>query len=380
VIAASALSLLAPMLADLLNTGPAIFLESLLHPASGTQLAVRIALTTGVLVVVLAGASTMATRRLVAARSEAARADQARYESAGTHLDLDDLDDLQLLHDLGDDDLGDDDLDDLDALDEGGFDDIDLDDVDPVQVFGRIELGYQPVLALGTDPAAGLDHDDRIVGAEVVADHDLLAMAEEAGLGRELGLHLVSEGLDALLDWRAEGVGVDQVWVTLTPELLGDDSAVRSIAQRLAARGLTSSCLVVQISAARLDADEETPVQLATLSMLRSLGVAVVLTDFGCSGTSLTALRTLPISAVKLDPVLAAELGRSDEVPRSIAQLCHSLGLRVVADGIGSMIQLRGARGIGADAAQGRAIARPMSAQDVTNLLSLRLPREFRLR
>jgi EAL domain-containing protein (putative c-di-GMP-specific phosphodiesterase class I) len=44
------------------------------------------------------------------------------------------------------------------------------------------------------------------------------------------------------------------------------------------------------------------------------------------------------------------------------------------------MVQLRGAREIQADAVQGFVIARPMSAEDVTNLLTLRLPRDFRLR
>ena len=134
---------------------------------------------------------------------------------------------------------------------------------------------------------------------------------------------------------------------------------------------------MLEISATGLPESEQA---LSTLSMLRSLGIAVALDDFGRSGTSLTALRRLPISAIKLDPTLATELGQQDAVPRSIASLGRSLGLRVVVEGVETVMQLQAAREISADAVQGYAIARPMSAEDVTNLLTLRLPRDFRLR
>jgi EAL domain-containing protein (putative c-di-GMP-specific phosphodiesterase class I) len=54
--------------------------------------------------------------------------------------------------------------------------------------------------------------------------------------------------------------------------------------------------------------------------------------------------------------------------------------LRVVLEGVETMVQMQGAREIEADAVQGFAIARPMSTEDITNLLTLRLPRELRLR
>jgi EAL domain-containing protein (putative c-di-GMP-specific phosphodiesterase class I) len=201
-------------------------------------------------------------------------------------------------------------------------------------------------------------------------------MADELGLGAALGLHVVELALGALLEWREEGVGVDQVWVNVAPSQLRETTLAHDISARLAVRGLSPSCLVLEVGAADLVESDEA---LSALSMLRSLGVAIALDDFGRSGTSLTALRSLPISAIKVDHRLGAELGRQDAVPKSITQLCHSLGLRVVVQGVETLVQLRGAREIEADAVQGYAIARPMSAQDVTNLLSLRLPREFRL-
>ncbi len=246
-----------------------------------------------------------------------------------------------------------------------------------------IEVAFQPVLALGRGTA-----DDRIVGAEalarwtradgtVVEPLRFIPMADELGLGPVLGMQVIERALAALVVWRHEGVGVDQVWVNLAPSQLNDPEFAHEVAAQLAIRGLGSSCLVLEISATGLPESEQS---LSTLSMLRSLGIAVALDDFGRSGTSLTALRRLPISAIKLDPTLATELGQQDAVPRSIAALGRSLGLRVVVEGVETVMQLQAAREISADAVQGYAIARPMSAEDVTNLLTLRLPRDFRLR
>lgn len=249
---------------------------------------------------------------------------------------------------------------------------------------GLIEVDFQPMLALGTS----IEDDDHITGAEALPRwrrHDgstvdpqtFVPLADDLGLGVTLGLQTINRALAALVIWRHEGVGVEQVWVSLSPAQLEDTDFAHEVAAQLAIRGLAASCLTLQIGAGELAESEQA---LLTLGMLRSLGISVALDDFGSGGTSLTMLRRLPISAVKLDGRLAAELGEADDVPRAAAQLCHSLGLRVICGSVQTSGQLEGARQIGADAVQGEAIARAMSAQDVTNLLTLRMPRELRLR
>ncbi|MCD5354828.1 GGDEF and EAL domain-containing protein, partial [Kineosporia mesophila] len=252
---------------------------------------------------------------------------------------------------------------------------------------GLIEIDFQPMLALGS----GVDDDDRIAGAQAlprwrrqdgvtVTASTFVPLADDLGLGVTLGLQTINRALAALVIWRHEGVGVDQIWVNLSPAQLEDPDFAHEVAAQLAIRGLAASSLVLQVSAGEL---VESEAALRTLGLLRSLRIFVALGDFGCGGTSLTMLRRLPISAVKLDGRLAPDLnefGEGDDVPRAAARLCHSLGLQVICESVQTAQQLEGARQIGADAVQGSAIARPMSAQDVTNLLTLRMPRELRLR
>ena len=374
-------ALIAPLVMEAFRAGLPAFPGSLLHPASGAQTAVLIALTAGIVITGLIGTGALATRRLLTS-SARATALQVRHQSQpgtapGAENKAENEAEPQTQTQAQ-----------VQAQPQAQVQlqvqpSVESELEEAIRA-GLIEVSFQPVLALGTDDEK--DEDDRIVGAEALAcwtradgttvpAKRLIRMAGELGLGNQLGLHIIERALDALLDWRNEGVGVDQIWVNVAPGHLGDPDLAQHISALLAVRGLNASCLVLEVSAT----GSITEPALTSMGTLRSIGIAIALDDFGRSGTSLTTLRALPISAVKIDHRLGSELGKQDAVPRSIIQLCHSLGLRVVVEGIETMLHLRGARAIQADAVQGHAIARPMSAEDVTNLLSLRLPREFRL-
>ena len=232
----------------------------------------------------------------------------------------------------------------------------------------RIGLAYQPVLALGTD--AGHDH---VVAVEalarwtredgtVVPPRRFIPLADELGLGVTLGLWIVDEALDRLVAWRHAGYAVEQVWVNLAPSQLLDPEFAHMVSARLAARAVPASSLMVEVGAGTLVESEQTT---STLGMLRSIGVAIALDDFGRSGTSLTALRHLPVTHVKLDHELAPDLARRGGVAYAAATLCRTLGLRVIAEGIETHAQLEGARAAGVDAVQGFAVAGLLGPQEV---------------
>jgi diguanylate cyclase (GGDEF)-like protein len=232
----------------------------------------------------------------------------------------------------------------------------------------RIGLAYQPVLALGIDA----EHD-HVVAVEalarwtrddgtVVPPRRFIPLADELGLGVTLGLRIVDEALDRLVAWRHAGYAVEQAWVNLAPSQLMDPEFAHMVSARLAARAVPATSLMVEIGAGTLVESEQTT---STLGMLRSLGVAIALDDFGRAGTSLTALRHLPITHVKLDHELAPDLARRGGVAFAAATLCRTLGMRVIAEGIETHAQLEGARAAGVDAVQGFAVAGLLGPQEV---------------
>jgi diguanylate cyclase (GGDEF)-like protein len=238
---------------------------------------------------------------------------------------------------------------------------------------GGIGVAFQPVLALGQGGAP-----DRLCGLELVARWNrddgtavpslrFLPIAEELGLTPVLGLQLLDQGLAALLRWREAGMRVAALSLDVSCRQLEDPDFARSVAARLRGCGVEPHRLVIEIPAASFVDTEQTRNSLA---MLRSLGVGIVVDGFGRAGMSLTALRQLPVTAVKLDRTLAADLGGDDTLPATMVSLCRSLGLRCLVDGVETQAQLDGARALGVDAVQGYLIGRPVAAEDVLGALA----------
>lgn len=127
----------------------------------------------------------------------------------------------------------------------------------------------------------------------------------------------------------------------------------------------------IEVSAGSLlDHSEET---LGLLEQLRALGAHLSVDDFGEGASSLSALTRFPLHALKLHPTLTAKLP-GDEKSVALVQgtidLAHRLGLSVTAVGVETEEQLRVLRELGCDAAQGYAIAPPMSAPDLLEWLN----------
>jgi diguanylate cyclase (GGDEF)-like protein len=238
---------------------------------------------------------------------------------------------------------------------------------------GRIAAAFQPVLALGQG-----DTPDRVCGLELVARWTrddgtavpalrFAPIAEELGLAPVLGLQLLDQGLAALLRWHDAGLRVAALSLDVSPSQLEDPEFARNVAARLRGCAVEPHRLVIEVPTAGFVDTEQTR---STLAMLRSLGVGIVVDGFGRTGMSLTALRQLPVTAVKLDRALAADLGTDDTLPATMVSLCRALGLRCLVDGIETQTQLDAARALGVDAVQGFLIGRPVADDDVLSALN----------
>nr|GFD34397.1 diguanylate phosphodiesterase [Tanacetum cinerariifolium] len=104
----------------------------------------------------------------------------------------------------------------------------------------------------------------------------------------------------------------------------------------------------------------------------RDRGVAISMDDYGTGQSTLTYLRQLPLSELKIDRsfVQHAHLNRADELMvRSTIDLAHNLGLKVVAEGIEEEGCLNLLREAGCDMAQGYLISRPLPSADLQRFL-----------
>jgi len=108
------------------------------------------------------------------------------------------------------------------------------------------------------------------------------------------------------------------------------------------------------------------------LQTLRRAGVEVSVDDFGTGYCSLSYLARLPVDTLKIDRSFVVRM-RDTGYPRNIVamivSLAHTLGLKVIAEGVEDDEQLRMLRELGCDQIQGYLVGRPVPAQEIDHLL-----------
>jgi EAL domain-containing protein (putative c-di-GMP-specific phosphodiesterase class I) len=114
---------------------------------------------------------------------------------------------------------------------------------------------------------------------------------------------------------------------------------------------------------------------LATIDRFTAAGIKVSIDDYGSGLSSLTYLKRIRADELKIDKafVLSLEASSRDALlVKSTVDLAHSLGLRVVAEGVETPLALALLRTMGCDAVQGYLIGKPMIMAELCSHLTPR--------
>jgi diguanylate cyclase (GGDEF)-like protein len=238
----------------------------------------------------------------------------------------------------------------------------------------QLVLHYQPKVDLDSGAVRGVealvrwDHPSR----GLLYPASFLGLVEEAGLMRALTELVVEMALNQAAVWHARGRPLT-VAVNLSASSLVDDDMPEHVAALLAARDLPASALQLEITEDFLMADRSRATHI--LRRLRDLGVQISVDDFGTGYSSLAYLRELPIDELKLDRSFVSPMAddeRAAALVISTISLAHSLGLRMVAEGVEDATTLAALRRHGCDQAQGFYLLRPVPPNDLEVWLASR--------
>jgi EAL domain-containing protein (putative c-di-GMP-specific phosphodiesterase class I) len=167
--------------------------------------------------------------------------------------------------------------------------------------------------------------------------------------------------------WRAAGLPDLTVAVNVSAsQLRGELAEYVTRALRLA--GIPGRCLELELTeSAALDSLEVTVQQIEEI---RAMGVVCSIDDFGTGYCGLSYLNRLPIDALKIDRSFITELsGGSDTIVTAVIALGHSLGLKVIAEGVETADQLAYLASRGCDEMQGYLFSRPVPADEFAALV-----------
>lgn len=236
---------------------------------------------------------------------------------------------------------------------------------------GEIEVVYQPVVDLAARRPLLLEALARWrpPGRPAVPADVFIGLAEESGLIDRIGRHVLRTAARAARDWRRlPGQADVGVAVNVSVHQVVAGNLVELVVDALREAGLPPSGLALEITetAALGDAARVAP----DIARLRTMGVRVAVDDFGAGYSSLGVLTSLDVSALKIDrSLLDFDTTRHGSLVMAIAELGHTLGLRVIAEGVETPGHLHRAREACCDAVQGFYLSRPLEAADVAEFL-----------
>jgi diguanylate cyclase (GGDEF)-like protein len=231
---------------------------------------------------------------------------------------------------------------------------------------GALTLVYEPVVDLATRRLAGLQARVRWQRAgadgrpETVPEARVRELADAGGLAVSLGRWTLAEACRQVVDLRtlAEAAGQPpaDLWLSLPPRLLGDPCAVTDVAFALRSAALPAGALVLAVPEGLLTG-AATPATEA-LADLAALGVRVAVDGFGTGGAGLAHLRSLPLTALRLDPRLLVG-GPGSTLVRAAIALARALELDVAVEGIEHADQAAGLHAAGCALGQGPLLGVP---------------------
>jgi EAL domain-containing protein (putative c-di-GMP-specific phosphodiesterase class I) len=232
---------------------------------------------------------------------------------------------------------------------------------------GAIEAHYQPQIDLATG---------RVIGAEALArwrhpEHGDIApdrfipLAKDTGLIVELGESMLRQACRQARIWLDQGVGLQGIAVNVAGEQIQRGDFVAMVKRVLDETGLPPRLLELEVSEGFFLWHGEHSIDV--LRALGELGATLSIDDFGTGYSSLAYLKRLPIDKLKIDRSFVRDLPEDEDdaaIARAVVALAHSLGLRVLAEGVETAAQRDFLRRIGCEEAQGFLFGRPVPARE----------------
>ncbi|MBV9931536.1 MAG: EAL domain-containing protein [Alphaproteobacteria bacterium] len=233
---------------------------------------------------------------------------------------------------------------------------------------GDLWVAYQPKIDVKTKRAVGAEALVRWTHPTKgeISPMEFIPAAEQSGRIEKLTEFVLDRAI------RAGSLAVQRcphfnMSVNLSPKLLGAFPLEERVLELLAKFKLPPECLTLEVTEtatlARAEAD------LAPLHRLRARGVQISIDDYGTGLSTLDYIKRLPASEIKIDKSFVQAVGKSQSdrlMVHSTIQLAHSLGHKVVAEGVEDMATFETLAAMGCDIVQGFYFAKPMTFKHLT--------------
>jgi diguanylate cyclase (GGDEF)-like protein/PAS domain S-box-containing protein len=238
---------------------------------------------------------------------------------------------------------------------------------------GELLLHYQPKIDIASGRISGLEALLRWQSPEhgLVPPGQFIPVLEETGLIVQVGEWVLHAACAQLKAWQRAGVNLVPVAINLSARQLRQQGFAAALELALKDHGIDPELIHMEITESSLMENPEEAI--AILKELKTLGIHLEADDFGTGYSSLSYLKRFPLDALKIDRSFVRDMTVDEDdavIARTVITLAHSLGLKVIAEGVETEEQLAFLGDNCCDEAQGFLFAWPLPAEECAALLS----------
>ena len=237
---------------------------------------------------------------------------------------------------------------------------------------GHLRVFYQPQVEI---------YSGRIIGAEalvrwfdpeqgMISPMRFIAVAEACGLINDIGEFVLTETCRQGQQWLEAGLPRLTLAVNVSPAQFKRFDMRKQVTQVLNDTGFPPHCLELELTESALMENQQTVVQV--LDDLRGLGIRLAIDDFGTGYSSLAYLKRFPLDVLKIDKKFIDDIPHSKDdmaIATAIIGIAHTLGFKVLAEGVETSQQLDFLRQQRCDQYQGYLCSPPLPADKFQALL-----------
>jgi EAL domain-containing protein (putative c-di-GMP-specific phosphodiesterase class I) len=237
----------------------------------------------------------------------------------------------------------------------------------------QFHLLYQPKVDLRTNLVFGVEALIRWQHPEhgLVSPLRFIPLAEESGLIVAIGEWVLHNACHQNMAWRAAGLTPITVSVNVSARQFEEPRLVERVGQALAESALAPEALELELTESLIM--RNLPQAIGKMGELKAMGVRFSIDDFGTGYSSLSALKSFPISTLKIDQSFVRDLADNADdqaIATAIISLGHKLNLRVLAEGVETAQQRQFLLENDCDDMQGYLFSRPVPAAAIATLLA----------
>ncbi|KAA0876568.1 bifunctional diguanylate cyclase/phosphodiesterase [Nitrincola tapanii] len=236
----------------------------------------------------------------------------------------------------------------------------------------ELKVVYQPQIDLKTGELVGAEALLRWFDPQqgAISPAHFIPIAEQSGLILRLGHWVLEQVCEQGLRWQQQGYAPLTLAVNLSPYQVRHGKVLAMVQEVLASTGYPAQFLELELTESALMRQEDEAETL--LDELKALGVSLALDDFGTGYSSLAYLKTFPIDVLKIDKSFVDDLESNQddrEIAATIVAMGHTLGLKVLAEGVETEEQFEWLRSLGCDYFQGYLKSPAVSAEEFVRFL-----------